>query len=832
MTSQYPEGIFRKHPLHNAVAHALVTGALLAPLSLAVVANEQNPQLLEEVVTLGHRVAGRTATEAAVPIDVIQADSLSKNGLTELGQALQTYAPSFNFSRTQISDGSDLYRPATLRGLQPDQTLLLINGKRRHNQAILSLQGTVGEGAAGVDMNSIPMIALQSVEVLRDGAAAQYGSDAIAGVINLRLKDSTDETTGFMQWGKTAKSDGDTLTAAINTGVAIGDGGFINGSLEYREAEPTNRAKNRRWHQGDSDTEFTSVFVNAMLPLDNQIELYSFGGYSERTALGSGFYRDADNAARNVPQVYAEGFLPHIDNEGEDASLALGVRKTFANDWHMDASVVTGKNTYDFSSRNTINASIAAEYLALNPSASDAEIAANAGPTSGYSGGFEFAQTTFNLDFSGAVDLGSGAPLYMGVGAEYRDESYQINSGEFASYSCGLSDSGVFLSVIDGVTPADCGFQAYPGLRPSAETDEDRDNYALYLDLERNMTDSWLLGAAVRYEDYGDIGDEVTGKLSSRYDFTDTFAIRGAVSTGFRAPSLQQSAYTAYTANIDSNGVLAQSFTAASGTALPSALGVDNLRLETSESVSVGFVWEPTNSVSVTIDGYHVSIDDRITLGGFLTADDLAFNSGAAAALAATGAAQANFFSNAVDTTTKGIDLIITYDTALAGGDMNITLAGNINDTSVDNVNAPAGISPEVAFSSVSRSFMEGGQPGERATLTLNWNKDRLAALTRINYFGETEVDYFAQNHIPIPGTPATSVVESAFLVDVDISYDVSQNLTVSVGGNNIFDQTPDELSDNEVLSIITGNALRYPLRAVPYGFNGASYYLKASYSF
>jgi len=823
---------------------ALISGSLANGLlsNSALAATE--PSVIEEVVTIGTRVAGRTATEATVPIDIIQVDALKKNGFTELGQALQTTAPSFNFSRTQVSDGSDIFRPATLRGLQPDQTLVLVNGKRRHTQSIFSLAGTVGEGAAGTDMNAIPLTALQTVEVLRDGAAAQYGSDAIAGVINLKLKQTTGETTGFVQWGETTEGDGEALTVGLNTGFDLGnDGGFLNLSLEYRDADETNRAQKDiggpdpisssvRWHQGDAETEFETIFYNAMIPIGSKAELYSFGGYSNRTALGSGFYRDFNRVERNVPQVYPNGFLPHIDNEAEDISFALGLRYELNDDWKMDASVAYGENTYDFDSRNTINSSIAAEYLFNNPGATDMDIAANSGPKSGYSGGFEFDQTTFNLDFSGSIDIGTSEPLYVAFGAEYRDDSYQINPGELASYSCGATDSGVFPSVIDGMTTTDCGFQAYPGLRPEAATDEDRSSNALYVDLEKNLSEAWLIGAAVRYEDYDEAGNETTGKLSSRYDFTDSFAIRGAIATGFRAPSLQQSAYTAFTTTIDSSGSLAQSFTAAAGSALPSALGVSNLELETSESISLGFVWKPTDSVTLTVDGYSIEIQDRITLGGFLTAADLAFNPAAAAALTATGVAQGNFFSNAVDTTTDGVDIIVTYDTEFVEGDLSVTLAANFNDTDIDDIHAPTGIAEGVAFSSVSAAFMEGGQPRQRGTLTFDWSKNALNALLRLNYFGETEVDYFAANHIFIPGTDATSVVESAVLVDLNVSYAFTDNLTVSVGGNNIFDETPDELDSNEVLDIISNNAMRYPLRAVPYGFNGASYYLKVAFNF
>ena len=792
---------------------------------------KQNIDDVEKISILGSRVTGRTAAESAVPVDIINSKELSKSGFTELGQSLQSLAPSFNFTRTQVSDGSDLFRPATLRGLQPDQTLVLINGKRRHTQSIFGNSGTVGGGSAGTDMNAIPLTALESVDVLRDGAAAQYGSDAIAGVINLRLKETVDKITGFVQWGSTAKGDGDTVTVGLNTGVSLGDnGGFLNVSGEFRDFDRTNRADNPLWHQGDAGGKFKSFFYNAMIPVADG-EFYSFGGISQRQALGSAFRRDAASAAQNVPQVYPEGYTPNIDNEAQDLSFSFGYRQEINENWDLDASLVYGENEYEFSSVNTINPSFAAEYLFNNPSAIDAEIAENSGPESGRSAGFEFNQTTVNFDVSGEVEV-AGEPLYISFGAEYRTEGYQISSGELASYACGASNSSSsFPSVIDSSVFASCGFEAYPGVSPAAEVDTSRDNHSLYIDLERYITDEWFLSAAVRYEDYQVIGNNMIGKLSSRYEVSDILAIRGAVSTGFRAPSLPQRDYQAFTTNINADGTLARSFTASSGSALPTALGIEKLDIEKSESVSIGFVAD-FDEITLTVDAYQVKIDDRIGLGDSIQAVDLQGNQSALDALSATGVNEARFFSNAVNTQTKGVDIILTYSSELLKGEFNATLAGNFNETTIESLNIPAGSNPEQIFSSVSQSFLVGGQPSERASMNLNWKKDELYTSLRFNYFGETEVDFFAGNHISIPGTQLTSVVESAVLVDFNVTYDVSDTITLSAGVDNVFDETPDELAADEVLDIISGGAFRYPLRAVPYGFNGTSFYLKSSFNF
>lgn len=840
----------------------LAIGLALGTSVFSVQAEENNStdtqadQNVEKISILGSRVSSRTATDSAVPVDIITAESLTKGGFTELGQSLQATAPSFNFSRTQVSDGADLFRPATLRGLQPDQTLVLVNGKRRHTQAIFGISSTVGGGAAGTDMNSIPLTALKDVQVLRDGAAAQYGSDAIAGVINLSLKNTTDKVTGYLQAGSTGEGDGDFVSFGLNGGIDLGDeGGFLNLTLELRDADGTNRAQRDtggssalddgslsediRWSQGNAESEFTTLFYNMMIPV-GEAELYSFGGISNRTALGNGFYRDYDSASRNVQQVYADGFLPRIDNEAQDISTSLGIRGDFNDNWSYDVSAVYGENVYDFDSVNTINASYAAEYVSNNPTATDSEIAANAGPTGGYSGGFRFDQLTFNADISGALEVGLPDTLYVAFGAEYRKENYEIVAGELASYACGASDSSSsFPSVIDSSVFAECGFQAYNGLQPEAAGTTSRDSYALYLDLENQITEDWLVGVAFRYEDYSDAGNDFVGKLSSRFNVTDNFSIRGAISSGFRAPSLQQSGYTAFTTNVGAGGVLVESFTAPVGSEFPTSLGVDGLTLETSDNLSLGFVFDATEEITITLDAYHIEVKDRITLGNGLEASDVAFSPEASAAHAATGATSVNYFSNAVDMTTKGVDLIITYNTEIAEGDFGITFAANFNDTEIDKINTPDDIPESVALSPLSESMLLNGQPHERGTLTFNYSKDKWKATVKANYFSETEVGFFGNDHIGLPGflSPTgefqdTSVVESAVLVDLNFDYQLSSTFSLSVGINNIFDVRPDELTADESLEFISNSAFQYPLRAVPYGFDGMSYYARVGFSF
>ncbi|WP_426357505.1 TonB-dependent receptor plug domain-containing protein [Pseudocolwellia sp. HL-MZ19] len=839
-----------------AIGMALGTSVITVQAAESTETNTNTTQNIETINILGSRVSSRTSTESTSPIDIIASDTLTEGGFTELGQSLQATAPSFNFSRTQVSDGSDLFRPATLRGMQPDQTLVLVNGKRRHNQSIFGNFGTVGGGAAGTDMNAIPLTALKNVQVLRDGAAAQYGSDAIAGVINLSLKDSTNITTGFIQAGQTEEGDGDTITLGLNTGFDLtDDGGFINLSLEYRDADGTNRAQRDiggsstipagtlseevRWKQGNADSEFQTIFYNMMIPV-GEAELYSFGGYSNRTALGNGFYRNFDEADKNVQQVYPDGFLPNIDNESDDTSVAIGIRGEVNDIWSYDVSGVYGKNSYDFFSSNTINPSYAAEYVQNYPDASDSDILDNSGAKEGYSGGYSFDQLTFNADISGEVDINLANELYVSFGIEYREENYQISQGEEASYACGISNQDIsFPSVIDPTVFATCGFQAFNGIRPDAATKEDRDSYAIYLDLENQITDKWLVGTALRYENFSDSGNDLIGKLSTRYEVNDDLSIRGSVSTGFRAPSLQQSAYTAYTTNLGEGGSLETSYTANSGADFPSALGISELKLETSESLGLGFVYNATDEITITLDAYHTEIKDRITASGFLKAEDLTFSPEATAALEATGAVSANYFSNAVDLTTKGIDLIVTYQTTINEGKFGITFAGNFNDTEIDSVNSPEGIPSTVTLDNNKRDFITDSQPHERGTLSFDYEKGDWSTMIRANYFGETEVSFFANNHIGLPdflsstgSFQPTSVVEAATLIDVNVDYKISDALTFSLGINNLFNVTPDELADDEALEFISNKAFQYPLRAVPYGFDGMSYYARIGFAF
>jgi iron complex outermembrane receptor protein len=544
-----------------------------------------------QVVVTGTRTANRTALETAVPVDVFPVEELTETGRVELNQILSTTVPSFNFNQTAINDGTDIIRPATLRGLSPDQTLVLVNGKRRHSSSLVNINGSVGRGSAAVDLNSIPTSAIGNVQVLRDGASAQYGSDAIAGVINVILREDDHGGGLNVRYGANvtdpeglnrSEIDGQTTTIGGWTGFGLGDNGFLTVSGEYSLRQASNRAGldprqqfpddpayaevernfdrlNHRY--GNGRAENVSFFFNSGYTLESGVELYAFGGVQDREGESPGFYRRA-NDSRNVPEIYPGGFLPVIGGDVTDYSLGGGFRGV-AGGWDYDVSAVYGSNELDYSVNNSLNASI--------------------GPTSQTSfnaGALSFDQVTVNADIVKTFDNLLPGETSLAFGAEYRDESFEITAGEEASY-------------IQGPLPAAAGSQVFPGFTPESEVDVSRDAASIYGEVEWVPNDQTLISAAVRYEDYSDFGDAVTGKLAGRYDFTDQVAVRGAISTGFRAPSLQQQYFTAISTNfIDGVPFEVGTFPATSPAAV--ALGGGQLDAEESTSYSLGLVLTPT----------------------------------------------------------------------------------------------------------------------------------------------------------------------------------------------------------------------------------------------
>lgn len=794
--------------------------------------------LLEELVTVGTRNPARTVTETAVPVDVIGSGSLRRNGYTQTGRLLQALAPSFNFAETTISDGTDIARPATLRGLGPDQVLILVNGKRRHSQAWVNVQNTVGKGSVGTDLNTIPIGAIKRVEILRDGAAAQYGSDAIAGVVNIVLRDEDEGLSGDVSWGQTYEGDGDTFQASGTLGLPLGVGGFFTVTAEYQDRGATNRADPSSitgdiiMRIGDTEVEAKSVMWNAALPSSDMGELYVFGGLTDRNGLSGGFFRHPFQEARSVPQLYPDGFLPLQRTDVTDFSNAVGYRWETDEGWQYDISAVYGRARFAFGAENTVNVSLAsaAFYSGGDP--------ATASPTEGFSGALEFDQLTANFDAAGTTEV-FGKPFHIAYGVEYRNEAYLIEPGDEASYSCGTVGGDFAPSILDPDITAICGFQGFPGYSPDVAGEKGRSSYAVYLDSEFEPHEELFVTAAVRYEDFGSTGSRLSGKLSSRYQISQAFALRGALSTGFRAPALAQRAFTSVITNTNADG-LTQTLVAPEGHPIPKAYGVEQLEHETNTNYSLGLVWKPADGLTVTLDAYKIDIKDRIVLGPTLPIPEQ-LDLGAIDA--------GSFFSNAVDTQTHGVDFVACYKVPVTAGQLDLIGSLSWTKTEIVDVNAPEGISPDIFYPFAERVNVEQTQPHVRATLGADFQRGSFGSVFRVNYYSSAESAFYTPAGNNIPEAEAVGVFGldnalttrsgSGIIVDVELSYDLSENFALAIGANNALNVFPDELPDNDLTRWISegrqlgafGN-FRYPWVAMPWGIGGGYYYARLSFEF
>lgn len=814
---------------------ALSLGVALALSFSALPAFAQDAEeTLDTIQVLGSRAKNRTAAETAAPVDIIRSEQLEQTGAQELGQLLQMLEPSFNFSRTTISDGTDILRPATLRALGPDQVLVLVNGKRRHQQALVNVQQTIARGSAGTDINAIPITAIDRIEVLRDGAAAQYGSDAIAGVINIVLKTQTKETQVFFEAGQTREGDGDVLHGGVNHGFALGDDGFLNLSVEYRDREETNRAgpdslrvSPPRVTQriGDADSTDAYLWLNGGIGLGGG-ELYWFGGASRREGDSSGFYRSAGDG-RTVPALYPNGFLPNIITTVEDQSLAVGFRAPLGENWDWDVSVNHGRSEFGFHERNSVNVSWWYEPLGAGIYAQS--------PTSADTGTLKFQQTTVNLDFRGSIDIGNDEPLSLATGAEYRREDYIIEAGDPVSYTYGRTNNPAIPIFNQNGGFAAPGIQGFPGFSPNEEVDDGRSNYALYVDAETRFGGKFLVGGAVRYEDYSDFGNTTTGKLSLRYDFSDAFALRGTFSTGFRAPGVQQLFYSQRSTNIDpSTGLLADTLTARQDSAVTRAFGIEPLKEEESKSASVGFSYRPNEQFSLTVDLFRIDIDDRIIFSSNIAPETIGTDSlpcngtnsncPIRAILAPFGVAQAQFFTNAIDTRTTGLDIVGEFTTEAVGGTLDLTALLHWNKTEVKARRSQSPIlSPTQLFDDSQVTLVEEGQPGTHHVLQAVWSRGKFDWTLRANYYGEVAGEGFT------PGFKQTW--DGATLFDASVGIDITDKLRLQLGGNNIFDTYPDKWDPVNAFPF-PQLGFTYGWETLPFGINGAYYYGKVSYRF
>ena len=749
---------------------------------------------LNEFIVVGTRNPKLSKLETPVPVDVVNLVKMRSMTPQNSANDILTYLiPSFNSNRQSASDGTEHIDPASLRGLGPDQVLVLVNGKRRHTTSLVNYQNTVGNGSVGTDLSAIPASAIKRIEVLRDGAAAQYGSDAIAGVINLILNDNI----GFQAeatYGQTSRNDGQTTDLNLNYGAKLGKkGGFINLTAEYNNREKTNRSQNNNliifdqsefgnfftydwcddpvaarkidddkiaaagltrddfnFQVGDAKIQNIQGFLNSSIPLNKKVELYFSGGVSKRNGMGFGFRRLPSETGNVVPELFPIGFQPELKSNIADVSLISGIRFDLSN-WKFDVSNTIGNNDFKYEVANTNNASMGAS-----------------SPTVFNAGSHSFLQNTMNADASRSYSSFLSG-LNVAFGAEFRLEDYQIKAGEEASYKDG-------------------GAQSVPGFSPLNEVNKQRHSIGVYTDIEADITKKFLVGFALRYENYSDFGNTINGKLSTRYKITDNFFVRGSMSTGFRAPSLQQ----AYFNNIATDvvdGVLLNSGIFRNDSELAKQLGIPALKEETSNNYSLGFVFTPIKKLNITIDAYQININNRIILTGNLGNDAYGEPVPELQVLFAQyGAQTGRFFTNAINTATQGIDVVVDYTFALGAGKLNASLLYNFNKNMVDdklNYIPQAFVGQEdVYFGPQERSLIETNTPRSKGTLALDYNIKKLSVLLRNTYFGEVTRDGFP---FGITQKHAGKVV-----TDLSVSYKITPKILFALGANNLFDVFPD----------------------------------------
>jgi iron complex outermembrane receptor protein len=847
---------------------------------------------LDEIVLVGSRSTGRTVIDSPVPVDVIDVVELTTQGpQTTVNEILNYVAPSFTSTPQTVADGTDHVDPASLRGLGPDQVLVLINGKRRHKSSLVNVNGTVGTGSVATDLNSLPAAAIERIEVLRDGAAAQYGSDAIAGVINIVLRKNTNELNLLVNSGANISQhseqydeggiDGEQFQISANYGLDLGkNGGFINftGSMENRgatnrtdsmqqpiytmfdvatrmlgydqafnmnpsalsayvasldsslqsvydngiangddfldiiasdagpggaqpitEYELRQRGLSRddfRMKVGQSKLRSGKFMMNMELPVDdNGATFYSFGGVSFRDGLSAGFFRrPAYTDGRGTTAALENGFLPHIGSRVIDKSIAAGI-KGMIGDWNVDFSNTYGTNSFDFTIENTANATL----LASTPREFEA-------------GGFSFAQNTTNLDISKKYDdIFEG--LNVAFGAEYRIENYQLIAGEEASWAsydiygdvvtASTPDADKQYSYFGSLVPG--GSQVFPGYRPENALDQNRNSYAGYFDVEADITEEFLLSAAVRYEDYNDFGDTFNWKLASRYKVSDNLAIRGAASTGFRAPDLHQIYFNA-TATLFVAGVPNEVGTFANNSRLAQLLSIPGLKEETSNNYSLGFTAKvPSAGLKFTVDGYIVNVDDRVSQTRSYSASGQ--NAEVQQIFSDAAAGSATFFMNSYSLESSGLDVVVDHKMGIGEGSLSNSLAASFRKFEVTDVVEVLG---QEVLDARAKGFIESAMPRTKVNLTNNYKTGNWNFLLRNVYFGEVNDPDFESAAEPV-------IYGEKIVTDLSIGYALSDNLSLTVGANNLLDVYPDEVPTASNY----GDQFIFSRRTSQFGFNG-----------
>lgn len=783
---------------------------------------------LEEIVVVGGRNSDRTKVNSPVAVDVIDVRKIEKSSpqLT-VNDLLNYLVPSFNSVRQSSSDGTEHIDPATLRGMGPDQVLVLVNGKRRHTTSLVNYQNTVGNGSVGTDMSAIPVSSIEKIEVLRDGSAAQYGSDAIAGVINIILKKNKGGSAS-VTYGLTNRNDGENYNFSGNYGTKLGDqGGSINLSFVVSQRNKTNRSydnnldkfgdnfaydfasdpnqarlddekimaekklsqKDFRFRVGDAQIKNQQFFVNAIYPLSEKIEFYSFGGASLRQGEGAEFRRLPSEKENVVAELYPVGFQPLLKSNIYDISNSTGARYNH-NNWFIDLSNTFGENIFDYKTSQTNNASLGVH-----------------SPTEFKAGGHEFLQNTLNLDISKKIN----EIFTIAFGGEFKYEQYEIKAGEDGSWMR-YDKFGNPITV--STNPSDIlgegGSQGFIGFSPQNALKKDRNNASGYTDIafKKGKFTSDLAG---RYEHYSDFGNSLIGKLALRYEYLNGFAVRGAFSNGFRAPSLQQQYFNNSFASIANSGsgiVSKGIFT--NDSQLAKALGIEKLKEEKSINASAGLTFKPTNKIYVTADAYYIKVKDRIVLTSEFVNAKVEFY----------GVEGARFFTNAVDTETKGIDVVAIYKVSLGKGNLDISLSGNYTETEIVDFHFPDVFegNRDEYFGPDQTNIIESLSPKAKASLGLTYSLSKWNVLIRNTYFGKVTRDGYpfggVQHHDP------------KLVTDFSIAYTINKDWVFTLGGNNVFDVFPDkQIYENSYYNV-------FKYAPVQMGTTGANWFARLTMNF
>jgi iron complex outermembrane receptor protein len=834
---------------------------------------------LSQIVWVGTRRAGRVKLETPVPVDVVNvAQAALPTARMDITSILNYLAPSFNYNKQSGSDGADHIDLATLRGLGPDQTLVLINGKRRHQTAFIAVFGTRGRGNSGTDLSAIPVSAIERVEILRDGASAQYGSDAIAGVMNLVLKKNTGHFSGnigysgyydkkynpyfkkdYGQYEYDGAIDGNAFTVNGNYGVPVGKkGGFINftgnfitSGKTYRQAlDTTTGSKDfmytniyRRAH-GDGSLFSIGGFMNAEIPFSNPANsFYAFGGYNYKASDAFAFTRnfsarpdrfptDNNGDLIEVPGIIkttSDGeryFNPHIQTLVRDASLAAGVKGKTASNVSWDISNTIGLNNFHFFGDKTFNASKGATQTHFDD------------------GGFSFLQNTVNLNFSKEfLTIASG--FNLAFGAEYRYERYKLFAGEEASYK-NYDASGEKAT----------GAQGFPGYQPNDEVNANRSTIGAYVDAEIDISPRFLLGGAVRFENYSDFGFTHNYKLATRYKITDRFNLRGSVSTGFRAPSLQQINFSSTFTTVQ-GGTIAEVKIAPNSSPITRAAGIPELKQEKSVNATLGFAFRPVSALSITVDGYWVRIKDRVVLSGQFSVDDNTLDPQLIAAMQQLNVSLAQFFANAVNTTNRGIDIVIEYNTKAGAGALKALFTGNFQKMEIDRINVPGKLNATADLRATflterEQKFILASAPNTKFGLNLEYGIKKFTVGTRLTYFGKVTIlgygdgtdtdftppfprgDLYAYVPADADGSPVKDeyIYGGKLVSDLYFSYQLTKALTVFVGADNIFNTHPDLGINPAARGWAFNNETGGPWDAVQMGGNGMRLFAKLAINF